>query len=69
MSYVRKHNIRLVLVSTAAIPPRTDGHPISGVAVSRAICVVQAVKELPHPHPPVAFGFRNVKPAPIMLVV
>ena len=32
-------------------------------------CRGQAVKELPHPHPPVAFGFRNVKPDPIMLVV
>jgi len=27
-----------------------------------------AVKELPHPHPPVAFGFWNVKPDPIMFV-
>jgi hypothetical protein len=26
------------------------------------------VKELPQPHPPLAFGFRNVKPCPIMLL-
>jgi hypothetical protein len=28
----------------------------------------QAVNELPQPQPPVAFGFLNVKPAPIMVV-
>ena len=101
MSYVRKYNIRLVLVSTSAIREGSHPHaetatPSSGVAVflfqevnrgnalvgppvAELLCVVQAcvvqacrgqaVKELPHPHPPVAFGFRNVKPDPIMLVV
>ena len=39
------------------------------LSVAGLVCVVQVVKELPHPHPPVAFGFRNVKPDPIMLVV
>ncbi len=28
----------------------------------------QAVNELPQPQPPVAFGFLNVKPDPIMVV-
>jgi hypothetical protein len=28
----------------------------------------QAVKELPQPQPPDAFGFLNVKPEPIMVV-
>ncbi len=91
MSYVRKSNISLVLVSTSAIRGGSHPHaetatPSSGVAVSlfqevnrenalvgppvaELLCVVQAVKELPHPHPPVAFGFRNAKPDPIMLVV
>jgi hypothetical protein len=29
----------------------------------------QAEKELPHPHPPVAFGFLKVKPEPCIDVV
>src|SRR5690606_8239723 len=28
----------------------------------------QTVNELPQPHPPVAFGFLNVKPDPIIVV-
>lgn len=28
----------------------------------------QTVKELPHPHPPVALGFLKVNPEPIMVL-
>ena len=32
--------------------------------VEKGESATQAVNELPHPHPPVAFGFLNVKPEP-----
>lgn len=34
----------------------------------RSLHTPQVVNELPHPQPPVAFGFLNVKPEPIIVV-
>ena len=38
-------------------------------ALDKDISVIYAEKEVPQPQPPVAFGFSNVKPEPIMFDV
>jgi hypothetical protein len=48
-------------------PGPRDG-PASPVACSRFQGARQTVNELPQPHVPVAFGFLNVNPEPIMVV-
>jgi hypothetical protein len=45
--------------------------PLSDVFFSKKVFsfVGYAEKDVPHPQPPVAFGFSNVKPDPIMFDV
>jgi hypothetical protein len=46
----------------------SGGRRAAGPVGSGGLVYGQVVNELPHPHPPVAFGFLKVKPDPIMVV-
>jgi hypothetical protein len=47
-------------------PSNAPGHPVTLFASDRSRC--HAVKLVPHPHPPVAFGLLKVKPDPCIEV-